>query len=151
MMRESQDAALGSTLHDLFREIFALQAALASIMDEVHAKTGLGTPQLKILRRLCHMGPATVPAMAARLGVSRQSVQTACNGLQSLGILEFRDNPRHKGSNLIGMTEAGRSAYQKARLEEAAIIAKSFPQVDAERAKEARGLLAQIRQGLVDH
>lgn len=150
-MRDDKDAVLGSVLHDLFREIFALQAALASIMDEVHAKTGLGTPQLKLLHILCHMGPATVPDMAARLGVSRQSVQTVCNGLQSRGILEFRDNPRHKRSKLVGMTEVGRSVYQRARLEEEAIIAKSFPEVDPERAKDASDLLAHIRQALVDH
>ena len=51
-MRGDRVDGLGMALHDLFREIFALQAALASIMNEVHAKTGLGTPQLRILRTL---------------------------------------------------------------------------------------------------
>jgi hypothetical protein len=51
MMRGNGDEALGSTLHDLFREIFALQAALAGIMDEVHARTGLGTCWRRFVRR----------------------------------------------------------------------------------------------------
>ena len=49
----------------------------------------------------------TVPAMAERLGLTRQSVQRVVNELESKGLVSFVDNPRHRRSPLVAMTEEG--------------------------------------------
>ncbi|MCP4709984.1 MAG: MarR family transcriptional regulator, partial [Planctomycetes bacterium] len=112
----------GKELHDLFREVFALHAALSGVMDEIHNQAGLSTSQHRIIRVLSGIGPATVPDMAAVLGVSRQFVQAVCNDLCSNGFLEFMDNPRHKRSKLALLTDSGRHAFRRARRKENKII-----------------------------
>ena len=138
----------GKELHDLFREVFELHAALSSIMDKVHEQAGLSTSQHKIMRTLSHLGPATVPDLAALLGVSRQFVQTVCNDLLSRGFLEFTDNPRHKRSKLAILTEPGRIAFRQARQKEDTIIEEALPAIDPGKAAEACELLEGIRKAV---
>ncbi len=135
----------GQALHDLFREVFALHAALAAVMDKVHEQAGLSTAKLKIMRVLNHMGPATVPDIAAELGVSRQFVQTVCNYLLANELLEFTDNPRHKRSRLAALTKPGRKAFKRARNNENRIIEKSLSDIELDKVSEACKLLAYIR------
>ena len=146
MIKKNMKPAKGQVLHDLFREIFELQSALARVMDTVHEKTGLSTSQHKIIRTLNHLGPATVPDMAALLGVSRQFVQTVCNNMYSIGLIEFKDNPRHKRSKLVLLTEPGRIAFRKARQKENMIIEHALPNIEQRQAKEAYDLLKRIRE-----
>lgn len=136
----------GKRIHDLFREVFALQAALSLMMDGVHLQAGLSTSQHKIMRVLARTGPATVPDIAARLGVSRQFVQTVCNDLRGLGFLEFTVNPRHKRSRLAALTKPGRSAFRQARKKEDRIIEQALPEIDTRKAGEACELLKFIRE-----
>jgi len=138
----------GKELHDLFREVFELHTALSGIMDKVHEQAGLSTSQHKIMRTLSHIGPATVPDLAALLGVSRQFVQTVCNDLLSHGFLQFTDNPRHKRSKLAILTEPGRSAFRQARQKEDTIIEEALPEIDPGKAAEACELLEGIRKAV---
>jgi DNA-binding MarR family transcriptional regulator len=138
----------GALLHDLFKEVFALHATLSRMLDSVHAQTGLSTPERKILQSLERLGSATVPEVAARLGVSRQSVQVVCNDLLSRGYIAFFDNPRHKRSKLAGLTEAGTKAYHAAQQNEYAAIEQALGDIDPQRAERARELLATIRKAL---
>ena len=135
----------GKALHDLFREVFKLQAALSGIMDTVHEQAGLSTSQHKIMRALSHIGPATVPDIASMLGVSRQFVQTVCNNLLSFEYIEFAANPRHKRSKLAALTERGRNAFRQARKNENKIIEQALPGIDPVKATEACKLLENIR------
>jgi DNA-binding MarR family transcriptional regulator len=139
---------VGKQLHDLFREVFQLHTALSSIMDKVHEQAGLSTSQHKIMGALDHIGPGTVPDMAAVLGVSRQFVQTVCNDLLSRGFIEFADNPRHKRSKLAVLTESGRIAFRQARQKENEIIEQAMPGIDPDRATDARELLEWIRKAV---
>ncbi len=145
MAEKSVKHKAGKALHDLFREVFELQAALSAIMDMVHEQAGLSTSQHKIMRALSHIGPATVPDVAAALGVSRQFVQTVCNNLLSCEYIEFSVNPRHKRSKLAMLTERGRNAFRQARMNENKIIEQALPGIDPVKATQARKLLASIR------
>ncbi len=100
------------------------------------------------MRALSHIGPATVPDMAAVLGVSRQFVQTVCNDMLSRGFIEFTDNPRHKRSKLAALTESGRIAFRQARQKENEIIEKALPQIDPDKATEACKLLEFVRKAV---
>ena len=145
MVQKSVKHKRGKALHDLFREVFKLHAALSEIMDRVHEQAGLSTSQLKIMRVLSRIGPATVPDVAAVLVVSRQFVQTVCNDLLADGFLEFTDNPRHKRSKLVLLTEPGHRAFRQARKNENQIIEQSLPEIDPVKATEACELLKYIR------
>ncbi len=150
MIEKAAQHDSGQALHDLFREVFALQAALSAIMDKVHEQAGLNTSRHKIMRILIQMEPATVPDMGAILGVSRQFVQTVCNDLLARGFIEFTENPRHKRSKFVELTETGRIAFRKARQKENQIIEQALPEIDPERVTETRELLKCIRIALIE-
>jgi DNA-binding MarR family transcriptional regulator len=136
--------ATGEQLHGLFHEVFALHDALSEVMDEVHERAGLRTAQCRIADELERLGPASVPEVAASLGVSRQFVQTVCNGLEAMGLVQFNDSPRHKRSKLVSLTEKGRRTIARAGKAEAAIIERALPDVDAAKAADAAALLHGI-------
>ena len=148
MEKKRTQKATGQEIHDLFREVFQLQATLSAIIDQVHERAGLSTSQNKIIRALSQIGPATVPDIAAALGVTRQFVQTVCNDLCARGYIIFLDNPRHKRSRLVELTEPGRIAFQQARQNENRIIEEALPAVHPGKAKEAGELLALIRNAV---
>jgi len=149
IMADNHDGtAGGKEIHDLFREIFQLHGALARIMDRVHEQAGLSTPQLKIMRTLGREGPATVPDIAALLGVSRQFVQTVCNELHGRNFLGFSNNPRHKRSRLVNLTDQGRAAFHQARKNEHAFIERAMPGLNPVRVADTCELLATIRKAV---
>jgi DNA-binding MarR family transcriptional regulator len=148
MTAESKKLTAGQVLHDLFREVFALQGILSNLVDTVHARAGLSTSKLKIIDTLLQFGSATVPDIAAHLEVSRQFVQTVCNDLLDRGYVLFSDNPRHKRSKLMTLTDAGRSAYAKARDNEYRLIERLLPDIDSERAGRASEILKEIRKAI---
>lgn len=143
-MNTSQKYADGEDLHTLFREVFALQSALAVTMDKVHEKAGLGTPQVKVMDALMRRNAATVPEIAADHGISRQFVQTVCNGLEAQGLIAFSDNPRHRRSKLVSLTAAGRKVFVSFRRAEAAFIESELRRFDAVEVAIATALLRNL-------
>lgn len=136
--------ATGHALHDLFREVFALHRKLAERMDIVHEAAGLGTPQVKVLDVLDRRGAATVPDVAADQGVSRQFVLTVCHELETLGLIVFSDNPRHRRSRLAALTVEGRNAVARFREAEAKVLETALPGLDADAVAAASLLLREI-------
>jgi DNA-binding MarR family transcriptional regulator len=136
--------ATGEQLHDLFHEVFALHDALSEVMDEVHERAGLRTAQCRIADALERLGPAPVPEIAASLGVSRQFLQTVCNELEAMGLVQFDDSPRHKRSKLVSLTKKGHRTLDRTGQVEAAIIEKALPDVDAAKVADAAAFLHGI-------
>ncbi|MBI9111555.1 MarR family winged helix-turn-helix transcriptional regulator [Maridesulfovibrio ferrireducens] len=137
--------ATGATLHTLFKEIFNLQSTLSEVVDEVHEKAGMRTSQVRLANTLLELGQATVPDIAYAMKISRQFVQTAINELEKQNMIEFQENPRHKRSKLLKLTEHGRDVLNQVRENEENIIQKILPDMEATRVKAAYELLASIR------
>ncbi|GAA1573825.1 hypothetical protein GCM10009789_29150 [Kribbella sancticallisti] len=57
--------------------------------------------------------PYTVPAIARRLGLVRQSVQRVADELVAEGEVERSENPDHQRSPLYSLTESGRETLRK--------------------------------------
>jgi DNA-binding MarR family transcriptional regulator len=121
---------------------------LSKLVDTVHAQAGLSTSTLKIIDTLLQFGSVTVPDIAAHLDVCRQFVQTVCNDLLDREYVLFSENPRHKRSKLMTLTDAGRSAYAKARDNEYRLIERLLPDIDSERAGHAYEILKQIQKAI---
>ena len=51
--------------------------------------------------------PLPVAEIARRLGHARQSVQRLANVAVEIGAVEWRENPEHKRSQLLALTESG--------------------------------------------
>ncbi len=136
----------GADLHDLFREVFHLQASLALSIDAVHEQSGMRTSHKRVAEMLARQNTATVPDIAAGLNVSRQFVQTVCNELNTQELLEFKPNPRHKRSKLAALTDKGRAVLNHTRELENEIIEELLPDLDAEAVGKATALLRKLRE-----
>ncbi len=147
-MAKKNTLTAGEALHTLFQEVFKLQASLSDIIDRVHEHVGLTTSNLRIMGVLIEKGAASVPDIAAHLGVSRQFVQTVCNDLSSQGLLEFFENPRHKRSKLADLTTEGRDAFFTARKKENQLIERALPHIASDQAHAASQLLHHINEEL---
>lgn len=73
---------------------------------DVHPGTEFG-----ILDSILRHGCRTVPEIAAKRGVARQSIQAVVNKLVETGTIELSDNSDHKSSKLLNVTSRGTTFY----------------------------------------
>lgn len=138
--------ASGKDVHEFFRELFKLHGTMDSIVDVIHESTGMTTPKRNILHILKRSGQATVPDLAHTLGVSRQFVLKTCNELDEEGLLEFRDNPRHKRSKLAGITPEGERLLNETQARENDLVSALLPGLKSSQINAAAALMRTIRE-----
>ena len=86
---------------------------LRATSDELLEGTGINASQRAVLEFLNQNQPQTVSNMAREKTVSRQHIQTVVNDLLSLELVQSKENPAHKRSPLISMTEKGKKLFKK--------------------------------------
>ncbi|MCH2155787.1 MAG: MarR family transcriptional regulator [Opitutales bacterium] len=82
------------------------------LSDQLHGDLGITGPKRALLLLLAENGPMTVPALAGERFVSRQIIQTQINQLLSAKLVEAQENPHHKRSQLIALSEGGEQMIQ---------------------------------------
>ena len=104
-------------LHRLMIATFRLNGALLELGDAMTRDVDLTGSRWQVLATLMSR-PLTVPQIARRLGVQRQSVQQIVEVLARDGFVGFADNPDHVRSRLVALTEAGSRAARRMRARE---------------------------------
>ncbi len=102
----------------LFNETRWLFHALKQWSETLHAELGTTAAMRGVLELILLGGPATVPDMARARGMSRQHIQQQVDALLERGFLERRDNPAHKRSSMIALSDKGRALIQNMRADE---------------------------------
>ena len=82
---------------------------MSALLQVIHADVHLAPSARGILRNLIAKGPMTVPELAALRPSSRQFIQKIADPLIEAGLIETQDNPRHKRSKLLAITEEGKA------------------------------------------
>jgi DNA-binding MarR family transcriptional regulator len=103
---------------------------LASASDDLIADLGLTAAQRAVLEHLDEHGDSTAPQIAAEKSVKRQSIQELVDQLRDMGMVEVRDNPLHKRSVLIALSEAGRATFKTIRQREAVELKRVMSAMD---------------------
>jgi DNA-binding MarR family transcriptional regulator len=111
----------------LIRRLFR---AMADHADAYLHDAGLTAADRAVLEFLYPDAHLTVPAIARRYQVSRQHVQVTVNRLLDRGLLQTLDNPRHKRSPLMALTESGQQTFAALRRREAAVLDRLFAGVE---------------------
>jgi DNA-binding MarR family transcriptional regulator len=76
------------------------------------AEEGLTSARWQVLGAMALSGRRlTVPQIARRMGLTRQSVQASVNRLRGDAVVKAAENPDHRRSPLIQLTELGRKKY----------------------------------------
>ena len=95
----------------------------------------------------------TVPDIARRLGLARQSVQRVVDDLVASGHLERRTNPAHRRSPLVELTRRGHASLRRLNHAAAAARATQLADVDVtlsdlvEARTTIRALIAMLGDG----
>lgn len=88
-------------------ETIGLYQWLAWVAEELYGDDARGAARRWTLRRLSLDGPLTVPALARVRAVRRQSLQPLVDQLAEEGLVEWVDNPAHRRSPLVRLTNSG--------------------------------------------
>jgi DNA-binding MarR family transcriptional regulator len=122
--------------------------ALKQWSDTLHAELGMTAAMRGVLELILLGGAATVPDMARVRGVSRQHIQQQVDALLERGWLERQDNPAHKRSSMIALTDKGRALIQTMRAEELNALSRVQVGVSDNALLEAAQVLSAWRAAL---
>lgn len=132
----------------LFDEARLLFHGLKQWAETLHQGLEVSVPMRAVLELLLRGGPHTVPAMARARGVSRQHIQQQVDGLVERGLLERTENPAHKRSPRLQLTDRGRALIEEMRAQEMAALARLQPGVSDRAVQEAAQVLSAWRAAL---
>ncbi len=101
---------------DLVLSVFRLNGLLQAEGDRMAGDLGLTSARWKVIGVVALApGGVTVPAIARTLGQSRQAVQRITDVMAEDDLITYLDNPRHKRSPLVVLTEQGLQVYNALR------------------------------------
>src|SRR5215470_8239926 len=105
--------AEGDKATDLILSTFRANGLLLAAGDLLAAEHGLTSARWQVLGAIAlEQRPLTVPQIARRMGLARQSVHTTVNRLLADGMVELVPNADHRRSQLVRLTELGSSRYR---------------------------------------
>jgi DNA-binding MarR family transcriptional regulator len=110
----STRTAKGDAATEVVLRTFRANGVLLAAGDRLAADQGLTSARWQVLGAIALAGRSlTVPQIARRMGLARQSVQASVNRLVADGMLEAEPNPDHQRSPLVRLTEVGRARYAR--------------------------------------
>ena len=102
----------GGALTEVILQAFRAHGMLLAAGGELAAQDDLTPARWQVLGALALSPvPLTVPQIARRMGLTRQSVHATVNRLETEGLIRFARNDDHRRSMLICLTERGRARY----------------------------------------
>lgn len=129
----------------LIRRLFR---ALAQASDELLRPRGISAADRAVMEFLYPDLALSVPEIAGRYSVSRQHVQVTVNSLIESGLLTTSENPRHKRSPLVRLTEHGRELFASVLERDRQAIDALFAKVSAKDANITRKTLQSLYEQL---
>ncbi len=112
-MRKQARSEAGEAATDVILATFRAKTLVLEAGDRLGAPEGLTSARWQVLGAIALAGrPLTVPQIARRMGLTRQSVHATVKRLVVDGLLEIVPNADHRRSPLVDLTGAGRSRYE---------------------------------------
>jgi DNA-binding MarR family transcriptional regulator len=105
--------SVGEKATEVILSTFRANGLLLAAGDRLAAERGLTSARWQVLGAVAlAQRPLTVPQIARRMGLSRQTVHTTVSRLGADGLVELVPNADHRRSQLVSVTELGRAKYQ---------------------------------------
>jgi DNA-binding MarR family transcriptional regulator len=111
----------------LIRRLFR---AMADRADRYLRDSGLSAADRAVLEFLYPDEQLTVPDIARRYQVTRQHVQTTVNRLLDRDLVETVENPRHKRSPLLRLSDHGNQLFTRIRRREHQVLDELFADIE---------------------
>ena len=104
--------AEGEAATEVILSVFRANGLLLAAGDLLAGGEGLTSARWQVLGALTLADrPLTVPQIARRMGLTRQSVHATVTRLVAEGVLELAPNSDHSRSQLVCLTDAGGAKY----------------------------------------
>jgi DNA-binding MarR family transcriptional regulator len=123
----------------LVADVFETAGRLRRRGERIARTAGQTQSRWQVLS-VCSDGDWTVPRIADRLGIARQSVQRTADELTTAGLACWQENARHRRSALLAPTPRGRRAL--------AALTRAACAENAALCSAMGGALAATRRGL---
>jgi DNA-binding MarR family transcriptional regulator len=121
----------GDAAYDVLSVVRPLYQASAKAVDVWLRGTGMTVGLRAVLELLLAHGPMTVPGIAREFAVTRQSVQALVDAGAAHDFLVLADNPQHRRSHLVTVTELGRRAFADVHRRELANLDRVTADLDS--------------------
>jgi DNA-binding MarR family transcriptional regulator len=111
-MRSDSRSPAGEAATQIILSMFRAKGLLLAAGDRLTADEGLTSARWQVLGAIALADrPLTVPQIARRMGLTRQSVHATVNRLVRDGLAELAPNTDHRRSQLVCLTKGGRVKY----------------------------------------
>jgi DNA-binding MarR family transcriptional regulator len=148
-MAPRRHSRAGEAATEVVLATFRANGLLLRAGDELAAAEGLTSARWQVLGAVVLAGrPLTVSQIARRMGLTRQSVQASVNRLLGDGLVAAEDNPDHRRSPLIRLTDLGRRRYAAMERRQIAWINELAGGLDASQLTAAASLLTELSDRL---
>ena len=145
----ASDTPRVESLTMLVFDLFQTHGALVRFGDHFAGSVGLSSSSWQILGAIARgQGQVTVPQIARRMGYARQSIQRQVNNFVDRGLVELRDNPNHRRSKGLELSEAGGQLYAEVGTRWSKWVAQNADAPSVHDVEEARRVLAVLREAM---
>ena len=124
---------------------FRANGLLTAAGDVLAADEGLTAARWQVLGALALAGqPLTVPQVARRMGLTRQSVHATVGRLAGDGLVELVENADHQRSSLVRLTATGTARYRRMERRQAAWVNRLVSGLPAAQLSTAADVLDEL-------
>jgi DNA-binding MarR family transcriptional regulator len=129
--RDGRRTPQGQAATQVILSVFRANGLLLVVGDLLAADDGLTSARWQVLGALALAErPLTVPQIARRMGLTRQSVHATVGRLARDGLLTLEPNVDHQRSPLVSLTERGRTTYSATDRRQAAWVNRLADGID---------------------
>jgi DNA-binding MarR family transcriptional regulator len=141
----------GDAATEVILATFRANGLLLAAGERLASGEGLTASRWQVLGALALTGrPLTVPQIARRMGLARQSVHATVRRLASDGLVELVANADHRRSQLVRLTDLGDARYRAMARRQARWVdrlASGLDQAELETTARALGALCTKLEG----
>jgi len=130
----------------LIKNIRGCFQELKGLGDKLHNDLGVTASMRAVMEFLNEHGANTVPDIARAKNVSRQHIQLLVDALNEKGLIELLQNPTHKRSPLIGLTQSGAETYSEMQARERDVLMQFSRKLSADDVASANRCLEKLNQ-----
>jgi DNA-binding MarR family transcriptional regulator len=151
-MKATTSARGQTSVGDLTRDLFEAAAAVRAVGEQLARTAGQSVARWQVLYMLDAQA-LTVPAIARRLGLVRQSVQRVADELVDGELVRFAANPDHARSPLLSLTDSGADALARINKQAATWhrqVLRALPPVEIAHAQRLLRILTDVARDAID-
>jgi DNA-binding MarR family transcriptional regulator len=135
----------GEAATEAILETFRASGLLLAAGDVLAAEEGLTSARWQVLGAVALAErPLTVPQIARRMGLTRQTVHVTVRRLVDDGLLELAPNTDHRRSQLVCLTDSGRAAYAAMHERQVAWVNRLADGIDRTELETTARILAEL-------